>query len=208
MEKDENGGFLFGEYIDSDKEIEMEKNMKKMKRNIKIDLDRNYYFNFLVGDLLKFCQVRKGINNIIENYEEKKDLKDDIYQTRLNLEIKPIIKKFDKKDIKVDDKYSLRENMNEEDIVPELYDDINEEEKDQIINGIATSLRSSIDKSINSSINSSIRQSYNQAYNQSEEGGIYDSLHGSLLKLSGGKGILSRLTQAFNNSIAEVPEDV
>ncbi len=71
-----------------------------------------------------------------------------------------------------------------------------------MVKELAISLRGSIDKSINSSINRSIQQSYNQSYAD----GIYDSIHGSKLKLSGGKGILSKLNQVFG-SIAEIPEN-
>ena len=81
--------YLFSQYIDSDdKELEI-KNNNKIKRNIKIDLDKNNYFNFLIGGLINNCQVRKGIKGIIEQYEEKKD---DIFKTQIIFERKPIIK--------------------------------------------------------------------------------------------------------------------
>ncbi len=66
---------------------------------------------------------------------------------------------------------------------------------ENIINDLANSLRCSIDKSINNSINASIRKSFNQSYGE----GIYDSINGSKLRLSGGKGILSRLNQVFGS---------
>ena len=81
--------YLFSQYIDSDdKELEI-KNNNKIKRNIKIDLDKNNYFNFLIGGLINNCQVRKGIKGIIEKYEEKKY---NIFKTQIIFERKPIIK--------------------------------------------------------------------------------------------------------------------
>ena len=51
---------IFGEYIDTDKEVELEKGNNKEKRHIKIDLDQNNYFNFLTGGLITSCQIRRG----------------------------------------------------------------------------------------------------------------------------------------------------
>ena len=214
IENDEN---IFGEYIDTDKEIELENKKKLIKRHIKIDLDKNNYYNFLVGGLTKHCQVRKGINGNIENYEEKKD---DIYSTQIVFQVKPIIKKYNKDNIKINKNYILCENLKEEEIVPELYEDEinynnNEEEEEEELNenyikDLANSLRSSIDKSVNSSINNSIRQSYNQPYNQSYNqytDGIYDSIHGSKLKIANGKGIIGKMAQVIY-TIEEMPENL
>jgi hypothetical protein len=183
--------FVFGQYIDSDKEIELEKEDKK-KRHLKIDLDKNKYFNFLIGGLIKDCQIKKGKNGIIEQYEEKKQ---DIFKTKL-FKAKPIIKKYNKKDIKINEEYKLCENLSEKDILQE--DENYEELDDDNIRELGNLLRLSIDKSTNSSINGSIRQSYNQSYAE----GIYDSLHGSNLVLSGGKGILGKLKQVFGSTNA------
>lgn len=194
--------YLFSQYIDSDdKELEI-KNNNKTKRHIKIDLDKNIYFNFLIEGLINNYQVRKGIKGIIEQYEEKKD---DIFKTQIIFERKPIIKKYNKNDIKVNNKYILCENLREDEIIPELYEDENNDEitTENIVKELASSLKSSIDKSINSSISRSIQQSYNQSYNQSYTDGVSDSIHGSKLKLSG--GLLSKLNPVCG-SIAEVPE--
>ena len=194
---------LFGEYIDSDKELEldMEEKNKKIKRHIKINLENNIYYNFLKGDLIKFCQIKKGKDGILENYKGKNNT--DIRETKIVFKVKPVIKKFDKNNIKINKSYKLCENLREEEIIPDLFEDINEEVgNDNYVKELANSLRSSIDKSINSSINNSIRQSFNQSYNQSYADGIHDSIRGSKLKVSGGT-ILQRLTQYYNNSMAE-----
>ena len=207
-EKEEKENNIFGEYIDTDKEIEIEKSNNQLKRHIKIDLDQNTYFNFLTGGLISSCQVRKGVNGTLKPYEEKKI---DIHHTLIIFKNKSTIKEYDKNDIKINKNYVLCENLKEEEIIPDLYDiDYNnEEETESHVKELASSLKRSIDKSINSSINSSIKQSYNQdynlSYNVSYADGIYDSIQGSKIKTNGDKGILHRLNQVFG-SIAEVPE--
>jgi hypothetical protein len=198
---------LFGYYIDSDKELELEKEekSKKLNRRIKIDEEKNIFYNFLKGDLAKCCQVKKGKNGQLENYVEKK-FGSNIYETQIVFKIQPSIKKFDKNSIKINENYKLCENMREEDIIPELYEDnveAEEIENGNYVDKLANSLRSSIDKSLNSSINRSIQQSinqsYNQMYNQSYADGVHNSLHGSQSRVPGGS-ILQRLTQCFNNN--------
>ena len=194
---------LFGEYIDTERELEIEKN-NKIKRRVKINIDENYYYNFLIGGFLKDCQVKKGSQGIIEQYEEKKE---DVFQTAIRFKRKSTIKKFDKNDIKKNDKYVLCENLKEEQIIPELFEDENKDElEESYVKELASSLKSSIDKSFSSSINKSIQQSYNQSYNQSYSDGNCDSLHDSKLKTSGGKGLLNKLGQTFD-SIVEINED-
>ena len=208
-ENEEKENNIFCEYIDTDKEIEIEKSNNQLKRHIKIDLDQNTYFNFLTGGLISSCQVRKGVNGTLKPYEEKKI---DIHHTLIMFKNKSTIKEYDKNDIKINKNYVLCENLKEEEIIPELYEDVdynNEEETENHVKELASSLKRSIDKSINSSINSSVKQSHNQeynlSYNLSYADGIYDSIHGSKIKTNGDKGILHRLNQVFG-SIAEVPE--
>ena len=198
---------LFGDYIDSDKELELEKEekSKRLNRRIKIEEEKNIFYNFLKGDLAKFCQVKKGKNGQLENYVEKK-FSSNIYETQIVFKIQPSIKKFDKNNIKINENYKLCENMREEDIIPELYEDnveVEEIENGNYVEKLANSLRSSIDKSLNSSINRSIQQSvnqsYNQMYNQSYADGVHYFLHGSQSRVPGGS-VLQRLTQCFNNS--------
>ena len=190
---------LFGDYIDSDKELELEKEekSKKLNRRIKIDEEKNIFYNFLKGDLAKCCQVKKGKNGQLENYVEKK-FGSNIYETQIVFKIQPSIKKFDINSIKINENYKLCENMREEDIIPELYEDnveAEEIENEKYVAQLANSLRSSIDKSLNSSINRSIQQSVNQSYAD----GVYNSLRGSQSRVPGGS-ILQRLTQCFYNS--------
>ena len=171
----------------------------KEKKHIIIDLDKNDFYNYIQNDLLKYCQFRKGINGMIEKYEEKKD--EEIINKNNNK--KKIIKNYNKNDIKVNKNYILCENLTEEEIIPELYEDDENEINENNINELANSLRCSIDKSFSNSINKSLKKSYNQSYAE----GIYDSIDGSKLKFSGGKGILSKLNQVFGNSFDTVEEE-
>jgi len=190
----------FGKYIDDDSESERQLDSEKIKekRHIKIDLDQNNYFNFLKGDLIKYCQIRRGINGTLEQFMPKEERKIDIFKTDLFSTPKSTIKRYNKSDIKINKEYILCENLPEEKIIPELFEESNlcENEPDEYIRELAASLRSSIDKSTNSSINNSIKQSYAD--------NIYDSIHGSTLKTSTGKGILNRLTQFYGSKNLEI----
>ena len=193
----------FGKYIDDDSESERQLDSEniKEKRHIKIDLDKNNYFNFLKDDLIKYCQIRKGINGNLEEFIPKEERKIDIFKTDLFLAPKSTIKRYNKSDIKINKEYILCENLTEEQIIPELFEDSNlcENEPDQYARELAASLRSSIDKSTNSSINNSIKQS--------NADNIYDSIHGSTLKNSTGKGILNRLTQFYGSKNLEIIDE-
>ena len=149
------------------------------------------------GDIIKNCQVKKGKNGQIEQYKEKKD--DDIFKTKIIFRVKPIIKKYNKEDIKIDKNYISCEKKTVEEIVPDVYEDENNDGiiDDEYLRDLASSLRSSIDKSTNMSINMSLQQSYNQSYAD----GIYDSLHGSNMQFSSGKGLLNRMKQVFRSSV-------
>ena len=193
----------FGKYIDDDDESERELDAKniKEKRHIKIDLDQNNYFNFLKGDLIKYCQIRRGINGTLEQFITKEERKIDIFKTDIFLEPKSAIKKYNKNDIKIDENYILCENLTEEQIIPDLYEEsiIAENDVNEYAREMAASLRGSIDKSTNSSINNSIRQSITES--------IYDSIHGSNLKNSTGKGILGKLNQFYGSKNLELIEE-
>ena len=201
---EENGDINddFGKYIDDDDDNEIERELdnenNKEKRHIKIDLDQNNYFNYLKGDLIKYCQLRRGINSNFEQFIPKEEKKIDIFKTDIFYIPKSTIKKFNKNDIKINKEYILCENLTEEQIIPDLYEDSNlgENEADIYARELAASLRSSIDKSTNSSINNSLRQSYTD--------NIYDSIHGSNLKTSTGKGIYNRLSQFYGSKNLEI----
>ena len=187
--------FKLGEEIidsDNEKEIEEKEKKKKKKRRIKFDLNQNIYFNFLQNDIMTYCQVKKGPNGDLENYQPKSDV--DKMDSLIMFELKSAIKAFKKEEIKVDKNYQLRENMEERNIIPELYED--EEVDENIVNDIANSLKSSIDKSTDASINESLRRSITQSYNQSMVGSLLASFNNNE-----GQGLLKKLTAAFGESL-------
>ena len=178
----------------------LEENQKKA-RNIKIDENKNIYFNFLQNDLIKYCQIRIGKDGDLEQLVEKTD--EEILKNNA-IPLKKVIKNYDKNDIKVNNDYHLCENLKEEEIVPELYN-TNEEDIESSVNILSNSLRNSIDKSLNTSLRKSITQS--------NADGIYDSINineninGSRIKFSESGSILSKLTQVFGSVMEEDNEN-
>ena len=87
--------------------------------------------------------------------------------------------------------------MDEKQIVPELYEDLEEgnEIKENETQELANSLRGSIDKSMDISINNSIKRSINQSYNQSIMASLITSTNNE------GVGIIRKLKAAFEQSI-------
>ena len=181
--------------IESENEKENEEDkIKKKNRRIKVDLNRNIYFHFLKNDIMNKCQVRKGFLGDLEYFNPKKER--DIFDSRIVFMPKQAIKPFNKDEIKFDKNYKLREKMDEKEIVPELYEnEENEEIDDKVIEDVANSLRGSIDKSLDLSVNESIRRSINQSYNQNMKNSLTASIN------SEGQGILRRLKMAFEESI-------
>ena len=191
-EKSKNlGSFI----IDSDKEREMEEEEKKKKKNrrVKINENQNIYFNFLQNDIINACQVKKGKNGDLENFQPKSDV--DNMDSLIMFEIKSAIKPFKKEEIRVDKTYKLRENMEEWRIIPELYED-EEVVDDNVVNDLANSLTSSIDKSTKASLNESLKRSITQSYNHSMIGSLITSINNTE-----GQGILKKLTAAFGESL-------
>ena len=170
---------------------ELKLNKSQIKRNIKFNLDKNIYYKYLQNGLIGQCLFGKDLEDEMMQFEEKKD--EEIFNK--NIIQKKAIKDYNKEDIKINDKYILCENLEEEEIIPELYEDNKENLDENSVNELALSLRNSIDKSLNNSLNASLRKSIGQSYAD----GIYDSINGSTIMLSSGKGILSKLNQVFGS---------
>ena len=81
------------------------------------------------------------------------DLDEYMKKLKSSLTPKPCIKKFDEKSIKFNDKYILAENLREEDIIPDLY-----EEDDEDIKSLKQSLEKSIDKIFTHSLNENLSE--------------------------------------------------
>ena len=112
---------------------------KKMKGHISFNLDNNIYIKFKADDLINDSLVtdRKGQ---IYQHDEKNML---IYQEELKLaNPKSILKSFYKNEIGINHEYVYVENLQERQILPDLYDDFEEED----LKSLEKCLEKSVDK--------------------------------------------------------------
>ena len=113
----------------------------KTKRNVSFNLDNNIFIIFNKDDFITKSKITNQ-NGQIYN-QPTKDM--NIYKMELKLnKPKPIIKTFLQKDIKINKDYLLVENLPERQILPDLYDDFEEEE----IKSLEKSLEGTVDKII------------------------------------------------------------
>ena len=135
---------------------------KKIKRHIEIKEDLNLYFQYKIES--SFDDVYLVSNNEkFENFEEKKsnmNLNDYIQKLKVNITPNPCIKPFDEKSIKMNEKYVLAEDLREEEIIPDLY-----EEDEEDIKSLGQSLEKSIDKIFPHSYNENMNESLNDNSN-------------------------------------------
>ena len=115
------------------------KPFKKLKGHISFNLDNNIYIKFKADDLINNSLVtdRKGQ---IYQHNEKNML---IYQEELKLaNPKSILKSFYKNEIGINHEYVYVENLQERQILPDLYDDFEEED----LKSLEKCLEKSVDK--------------------------------------------------------------
>ena len=115
------------------------KKNKKTKGHISFNLDNNIYIKFKNEDLITDSLVT-DINGQIYQHKEKDML---IYQTELKLaNPKSIIKTFSKNEIGINNEYIYVENLQERQILPDLYDDFEEDD----LKSLEKCLEKSVDK--------------------------------------------------------------
>ena len=113
----------------------------------------------------------------------------------------PCIKKYDKNSIKIALNYKECENLSEREIIPDLY----EEEEEDI-----RSLEKSLERSIDKSLDKSYDKWYGQSLNDKIEGTISDSFNTSNSNMNDsnvnntGRKIINQLQEMF---IEEVDEE-
>ena len=113
----------------------------KNKNHISFNLNNNILIEFKKDNLITESKITNQNGQII-NYEQK-DM--DSYKNKLKLaNPKPVIKAFLKEDIKINQGYILVENLPERQILPELYDEFEEDD----IKSLEKSLEKSIDKNL------------------------------------------------------------
>ena len=113
----------------------------KNKNHISFNLNNNIFIEFKKDDLVTESKI-KNQNGEIVNYQQK-DM--NLYKSKLKeANPKSIIKSFLREDIKINQGYTLVENLPERQILPELYDEFEEED----IKSLEKSLEKSIDKNL------------------------------------------------------------
>ena len=111
----------------------------KNRKHISFNLNDNIFIKFKKDDLINNSEITTQNGKIFNHIEKNMDL----YKSELKMiKPKPIIKKFLSKDIKINKDYVLVENLQERQILPEFYDDFEEED----IKSLEKSLERSIDK--------------------------------------------------------------
>ena len=111
------------------------------KNHISFNLNNNILIEFKKDSLITESKITNKNGQII-NYEQK-DMNS--YKNKLKVaKLKPIIKAYLKEDIKINQGYTLVENLPERQILPELYDEFEEDD----IKSLEKSLEKSIDKNL------------------------------------------------------------
>ena len=178
-----------------------EKEALKKNRRVQINLDNNKYFHYKIDSALFDCYEVYNKNEDLIKFGKENDIMDleqymKILKDKKNL--KPAIKKYHKDSIKIDKDYKYAENLSERDIIPDLY-----EEEEEDIRSLEKSLERSIDKSFDKSYDKWYGQSYNDKVNEE-----YNSCSGMNVSESydnnTGRNIINKLQEMF---IEEVDEE-
>ena len=186
-------------------------NTGKEGNHIKFDLKKNIHFKFLINENINLCMEVNQKNEI-------KYIVPKIYDQNSKPK-KSIIKNFDKNSIKINNNYISCENLAEEDIIPDLFEDIegnvlNDDHIKKLESTLEMSIEKSFDRSYDRSSDKSITQSLNplnsgsisQSYNQ------FDSEYSTQdnMKVSKkGKGIINKLNRVFslNSNNGDINEE-
>ena len=105
------------------------------------------------------------------------DLEEYMKLIKEKINSKPIIKKFDEKEIKLNNKYVLAENLTEEEIIPDIFED-----DDEDIQSLKQSLERSIDKMFVHSLNEKVNDiPINDSQISENNNDIYSNKEGKIL---------------------------
>ena len=114
------------------------KNQKDRKRHICINLNKNIIIAFDKNDLITKSEITSNGKLLPKVFKDM-----NTYQYELKIaQPQPILKPYNKEDIGIDNTYILVENLPERQILPELYDDF----EDDDIKSLEKSLEKSVDK--------------------------------------------------------------
>ena len=177
-----------------------EKEKLKKNRHIKINLDNNKYYHYKEDStIFDYYEIYNKNKEIIPLNGKSLDL--DIYMKILKskMNLIPCIKKYSKDTIKINEKYLNAENLSERDIIPELY-----EEEDEDIKSLEKSLERSIDKSFD--------KSYDKWYNSYDKNNDPSSndlsnSNANESNINNGRNILNKLQEMFIEEVDEENEE-
>ena len=138
-----------------------EKQKSKKERHIKFNLENNLYFHYVQkSSLSDYYEIYNNNNELLPLKDSKLYLNAYMKLIKNAKDIIPCIKKFNKNEIKINEKYRNVENFEEKDIIPDLY-----EEDDEDIKSLEKSLENSIDKSFDKNYEKVFSQYYIDKYN-------------------------------------------
>ena len=177
----------------------------KMKDNhIIINLDKNIYYHYKIDSCLDDYYEVYNKNDEFINLNRKKKIDLDNYMKILknSKNLLPSIKKFDKSKIKIKEDYKECENLSEREIIPDLY-----EEEEEDIRSLEKSLERSIDKSFDKSYDKWYGQSLNDKLNEQNVNESYNTSNSNIndsYSNNNGRKIINQLQEMF---IEEVDEE-
>ena len=151
----------------------------KTKRRIRINEDKNIIYHYKVDSSLEdYYQVFNKKNEELTEHKKKfMDLEEYMKSIKEKINSKPIIKKFDEKEIKLNNKYVLAENLTEEEIIPDIFED-----DDEDIQSLKQSLERSIDKMFVHSLNEKVNDMpINDSQISENNNDIYSNKEGKIL---------------------------
>ena len=151
----------------------------KTKRRIQINEDKNIIYHYKVDSSLEdYYQVFNKKNEELTEHKKKfMDLEEYMKSIKEKINSKPIIKKFDEKEIKLNNKYVLAENLTEEEIIPDIFED-----DDEDIQSLKQSLERSIDKMFVHSLNEKVNDMpINDSQISENNNDIYSNKEGKIL---------------------------
>ena len=138
----ENNNYFFSEEFENKNNIIKSsdiKSSKKPKKHVSFNFDNNIYIKFGKEDLITDSQIADAKGQICSPKEKNMEL----YYIELKMS-KPnsIIKKFLKNEIKINTEYINVENLPERQILPDLYDEFEEQD----LKSLEKTLEKSVDK--------------------------------------------------------------
>ena len=169
---------------------------RKENRRIQINEDKNIIIHYLINSSLEDnCQIFNNKNEETPEYIKSfMNLDEYVKNLKEKKSIKPCIKKFDIKTFNMDKNYVLAEDLSEDKIVPDLFED-----DDEDIQSLRQSLERSIDKMFVHSFNDKINEPSINDSNFSEN--IDNNSNNK------GKIIMNQLKDMFMENINEVNEE-